>query len=242
MSYSRFEEVMATKYPTYQWEAIKTTTSDEYILTIFHVWNEEKKNELGPKGPVFFQHGRGGDGTSFLDTGGLTAWSAGPAPMIQIADLGHDVYLGSNRGTEYSNGHNSIATPADDPEAYWDYDLDGLALDVLANTRAMTENAGNGKGWYIGYSQGTIQAIVALSKYESELENYLERAILLAPCFGVSGDELAKRLYADYFVNEMKKLDIYATNSSTWEADVVKICAESTEDLCEYATSIKPSQ
>ena len=182
MSYSEFAEVMATKYPTYQWEAIKTKTDDEHILTLFHVWNEEKRNELGPKGPVYFQHGRGGNGTGFLDWAGLTETSPGSAQMIQITDLGHDVYLGSNRGTLYSTGHTRMASPADDPAVFWDYDYDGLALDVLANSRAMNQNAGSGKGFYVGYSQGTTQAIIALAKYEDELDNYLERAILLAPC------------------------------------------------------------
>ena len=70
--------------------------------------------------------------------------------------MGHDVYMGNNRGTMYSQGHTKMASPADDPETFWDYDLDGYAMDVVANTRAMTENAGTGKGWYIGYSAGTI--------------------------------------------------------------------------------------
>ena len=145
MSYSRFEAVMATKYPTYQWEAIKTTTEDDHILTLFHIWNEEKKAELGPKGPVYFQHGRGKDGAGFLDEGGKTALSPEPAPMIQIADLGHDVYMGNGRGTEYSIGHTAMASPADNPEVFWNYSMDGLALDVLANAKTMTENSGNGK-------------------------------------------------------------------------------------------------
>ena len=43
-----------------------------------------------------------------------------------------------------------------------------MALDVLAQSKAMIENAeGNySKGWYVGYSQGTTQALVALAKYE----------------------------------------------------------------------------
>lgn len=44
-----------------------------------------------------------------------------------------------------------------------------MSLDVLANTKAMYDDAGTGKGWYYGYSQGTIQMLVALTRYESEL-------------------------------------------------------------------------
>ena len=37
---------------------------------------------------------------------------------------------------------------------YWDFTIDGFALDMLAQSKAMTENAaGNfSKGWYVGYS------------------------------------------------------------------------------------------
>ena len=48
--------------------------------------------------------------------------------------------------------------------------------------------------------------------YESDLENYLERAILLAPCFGISSIGEAKKSdqgdigKANYVVEEMEKL------------------------------------
>ena len=134
-----------------------------------------------------------------------------------------------------------MVSPADDPATFWDYDLDGYAMDVVANARAMTQNAGNGKGWYVGYSAGTIQAIIALAKYEFELQNYLERAVLLAPCFGISGVDQGKKSgqglvgKAEYIVDEMEKLGIYAVNSSTWDADVARICGEASEELCEWA-------
>ena len=78
--------------------------------------------------------------------------------------------------------------PADDPATYWDFSFHEFAYDVIANSKAMTENAaGNfSKGWYFGYSQGTIQALAGMAKFESEMEKYLERVVLLAPCFGYS--------------------------------------------------------
>ena len=48
MSYPAFADAMSTLYPTYQWEPIPVTTTDNYELTLFHVWNEEKRTELGP--------------------------------------------------------------------------------------------------------------------------------------------------------------------------------------------------
>ena len=42
----------------------------------------------------------------------------------------------------------------------------------------------NNKGIYVGYSQGSIQMLVALTKFESELMQYLEKSVFLTPCTG----------------------------------------------------------
>ena len=42
MSYPRFADMMVRDYPTYNWEPLTVTTSDNYELTMFHVWNEAK--------------------------------------------------------------------------------------------------------------------------------------------------------------------------------------------------------
>ena len=52
MSYPRFENEMSEWYPSYKWEAIEVTTTDDYILTMFHIWNDEKRDSS--KGPVLF--------------------------------------------------------------------------------------------------------------------------------------------------------------------------------------------
>ena len=113
---------------------------------------------------------------------------------------------------------------------------------MLANSKAMSENAGNRKGWYFGYSQGTSQAMIALAKYEAQLDNYLERVVLLAPCFGLSGEGQGKKSDGDseifkagYLKNELAKMDIYATGWLTWQADKDKICESLSEDMCNWA-------
>ena len=53
-----------------------------------------------------------------------------------------------------------------DQADYWNFTWADMAEDVVANVSAMSTNSGTGKGWYIGYSQGTIQILVALSKFE----------------------------------------------------------------------------
>lgn len=47
----------------------------------------------------------------------------------------------------------------------------------MAEVEAMYSDAGTGKGWYFGYSQGTVQMNVALTKYETELSAYLNRVV-----------------------------------------------------------------
>ena len=86
--------------------------------------------------------------------GGNSWWNPGAAAPIQFADLGYDVYLSNNRGTEYSLGHTEMDSPADDPAKYWDFSWHDFAFDVIASSKAMTENAaGNfSKGWYFGFS------------------------------------------------------------------------------------------
>ena len=72
-------------------------------------------------------------------------------PMIQMVELGHHIYVGNNRGTEYSQGHLSLNADTDQAE-YWDFTWYNMAEDVLANVEAMYNSAGTGKGWYFGYS------------------------------------------------------------------------------------------
>ena len=140
--------------------------------------------------------------------------------------------------------HVDFNSPSDNPAVFWNFSLDGLALDVLANSKAMTENATgvNEKGWYFGYSQGTIQALIALAKYETELSKYLERVVLLAPCFGYSGGETKasttkSNIYAaGYLKDELAKIGIYATGTSTWTDDIKKICDNLSEEVCKWAT------
>ena len=67
-----------------------------------------------------------------------------------------------------------------------------MAEDVYASVKMMYENSGSGKGWYFGSSQGTASMQVALSKYDSDMNQWLNRAVLMAPCvwLGKEPDEI----------------------------------------------------
>ena len=148
---------MAANYPDYSWEPIKVTTSDDYILTLMRVWSQDLLD--ASKGPVMFQHGAGGSATRWL-------YGQDTALPIAMAELGHDVYIGNSRGTDFSQMHVTL-DPAVDEAEYWDFSFENLADDVVANLKEMNERSGNVKGWYIGSSQGTQSMQVALTKYES---------------------------------------------------------------------------
>ena len=51
-----------------------------------------------------------------------------------MADMGYDVYLGTNRGGFVSDEHSRYAY---DSEEFWQFTLDGYAEDVLANMKAV---------------------------------------------------------------------------------------------------------
>ena len=70
------------------------------------------------------QHSKGSSADGWLtDQKALIATSA---------YLGHDVFIGNNRGVEYSQGHRSLDM-WEDAEQYWNFSWHEMANDVYAN-------------------------------------------------------------------------------------------------------------
>ena len=132
--------------------------------------------------------------------------------------------------------------PAVDEAEYWDFSYQNLADDVVANLKEMHSNAGAGKGWYFGSSQGTASMQVALSKYEDELSNYIHRAILMAPCvylnLGPDTDEIDISEQSMNSIGWERELGVYAYNGPNWDRDVEVIC-EARPWECEGARNRK---
>ena len=134
----------------YDWEAFKVTTEDRYVLATYHVIGQSGKEKAAKnRGTVLIQHGNYQDGAFWMKTFGEAV------PFhLQLAKEGYDVWIGNNRGTEYSQEHETLSSK--DSAAYWDYTWADMHYDDLANIKAIKKQTGAQKIYYIGYSQGTI--------------------------------------------------------------------------------------
>ena len=81
-----------------------------------------------------------------------------PIPLA-LFDAGFDVWVGSNRGTQY----NRLADLDPSDGAYWDFVLGDYSLDVKAFITGIQEQNVREKVNYIRYSLGTMQIFYALS-------------------------------------------------------------------------------
>lgn len=97
----------------------------------------------------------------------------------------------------------------------------------MASVRAMSTNANTGKGWYITYSEGTAAMLVTLTKYESELSNYLNKVIMMAPCTGPfkDGDDPDVLKASQEEIGYMRGIGVYALYGPNWQTDLETICA-----------------
>ena len=218
-SYLSFGEIMEERYPDYKWEPLEVTTDDGYILTLNHIW-KEGVSDADAKGPILFQHGDQMDSGMWLD------WQAVPAPQFAFVELGHHVYMGNTRGTRTSQKH--VEYDAVKDAAYWDFTFADMPNDVRANLEKMTEHTGSPhKGYYVGYSQGTVQMLLSLIQFEEWVAERIQNVVLLAP-ISIPREPGEPDLSIESMsnVNTLRYLGINQFPTNSWAMDRTLICHE----------------
>ena len=130
----------------YDWEPVKVTTEDGYILTTFHVLGKlGETRDATSAGTVLIQHGDQEDGSSWLGN-----YETEPF-HLKLVDAGYDVWVGNNRGTMYSWDHVMLDSAKD--TVYWEWTWAEMGLyDDVANIKAIKAASGVDKMFYVGYS------------------------------------------------------------------------------------------
>ena len=128
--YPRF----ATLMDNYQfdWEPVKVTTEDGFILTTFHLTGNKDGPFKPTLPPVLIMHGALGDGASWISD-----YTEGLPMHLQLAEAGYDVWIGNNRGSEYSQDHTTLSV---DQAEFWQFSWAEMGLyDDVANIKAIKE-------------------------------------------------------------------------------------------------------
>nr|CAG4708304.1 unnamed protein product [Naegleria fowleri] len=171
-------------------EKHETVTSDGYVLQMHRIPHgdldslkyfpdeillddelERRKNQKRPV--VFIQHGVLNSSSAWLIGGKKHSLA------LMLANAGFDVWLGNNRGVQFSRKHITWNSFTD--KEFWRFSFSEMAkFDFPAQIKYVLKYTKSEKISYIGHSQGTTQAFVALSLFP-ELQKKIDLFIALAP-------------------------------------------------------------
>lgn len=161
----------------YAIESHYVTTTDGYILTMFHLVMQQTTEQLPP---VLLQHGL--LDSSYTWVSNMKSQSLG----YILADSGFDVWFGNNRGNKYGRNHTSLNP--DENLTFWDFTWDQMALhDVPAMVNHVLNSTGSPSISWIGHSQGTAQLFAAASMGSSMgVGHALQRTVLQRAIGGIN--------------------------------------------------------
>ncbi|SCU88442.1 LAMI_0D10110g1_1 [Lachancea mirantina] len=132
-------------------------TQDNYLLTIHRILNPEfRSSTIDKEKVVYFHHGLLTNSELFL-----LGETTGKCLPFLLADRGYDVWLGNNRGNKYSRKHINLSSK---DVKFWDFSLDEYAIfDIPDTLKYILDTTLAGQLTYIGFSQGSSQALAAFS-------------------------------------------------------------------------------
>lgn len=149
-----FPELVA--YDKYRQDTHYVTTSDGYILHLFHIYPNEKCVDI-KKIPVLFMPGLYLNGDDGIIPG------PGIATCYLLADECYDVWVGNVRGCKFGRNHTQLNPDTD--MKFWDFSFDEMALyDLPAIIELVLKESGQSQIYYVGHSQGVTIAIILCAK------------------------------------------------------------------------------
>ena len=214
-------------------------TADDYILTTFHITGKVGQAPVDiddTLGSVLIQHGNLQDAASWL-----AGFGDDHKPFqLQLVDEGYDIWLGNNRGTEYSQGHQTLSS---DDAAFWDFNWTAMGMyDDPANISAIKKATGQDKIQYIGYSQGTVQMHYALAHDEDNFYGEsLHRVIQLAPCFYPNVPNIIWNTISAGTMR-LHEFGVHSLFGKNWEQDLKTICDNVDAFTCSHYRGLTGSQ
>ena len=167
----------------FKWEPYTCVSEDGWVLSLFHILSDQKGNptpfeNMKTKPPVLFMHGIGNSATSMMRRGN-------PSPTIagELANLGYDVFMGSFRGTIYSNTHVRDGDPDFSLKDRWDFTwAEQGYYDIPVFVDKIIEITGLPKVTLLGYSMGSAASFYALAKRQDFFAPRIHRYVSIATC------------------------------------------------------------
>jgi len=137
-----------------------------------------------------------------------------PPLSVQLAQMGFDVWLLNNRGTTYSQVHDTYSVNDSD---FWKFDWTHYAVyDFPAAVAEVRKRNGNKKVTMIGHSQGTTQTFAGMGLIPEWYDENLSVAALMGPC--TSPNELYfEPVYKEKFWNCLAENDVWVIAGPNWD-------------------------
>jgi len=166
--YRSFDEIVTEN--GYTSEHHPVVTKDGYQLNLYRI--KSKNFKPGSK-VIFLQHGI----TDSAD--GWIMNYPNKSVAFRLVEAGYDVWLGNQRGTKYSIGHQFLDTKS---KEYWSFSWSEMGdYDAVAQVDYALKHADQKKMVWIGHSQGTTQMFHALSSNQQYWDDRMELFIGIAP-------------------------------------------------------------